>query len=106
MAVYHGLETEPSIETFEAQAESQPVELRLRRRLHWQGRSWWSGEDHIHANYAGPYYLRPEDALAMAEAEDLNVSNLLAANAEGERVYDREFFEGKASALSKPTPSR
>jgi len=102
VAVYHGLETEPSIKTFEAQAGSPPVELHLKRRIRWQGRGWWSGEDHIHANYAGPYYLRPEDALAMAEAEDLNVSNLLAANAEGERVYDREFFEGKPSALSKP----
>jgi hypothetical protein len=36
----------------------------------------------------------------MAEAEDLNVSNMLVANAEGARAYDREFFEGKPSVVS------
>jgi TolB protein len=101
VAAYHGIEFEPAVLEAQADSEGSSVRVTVKRRLHWQGSGWWSGEDHIHANYAGPYYLRPEDALAMAEAEDLNVSNLLAANAEGERVYDREFFEGKPNALSQ-----
>jgi TolB protein len=102
IAAYHGLEWEPAIVEGNVGPGGPPLRAVLKRRLKWQGHGWWTGEDHIHANYAGPYYLRPEDALAMAEAEDLNVSNLLAANAEGERVYDREFFEGKPNLLSKP----
>lgn len=101
VAAYHGLEWEPAVVEASAGPGGAPLRAVLKRRLQWQGNGWWSGEDHIHANYAGPYYLRPEDALAMAEAEDLNISNLLAANAEGERIYDREFFEGKPNSLSK-----
>jgi hypothetical protein len=96
VAAWRGIEYDPVIVSA-AEGEAQ---LTLRRRIRWQGQGSWSGEDHIHANYAGPYYLRPEDALLMAEAEDLNVSNLLVANAEGARAYDREFFEGKPHSLS------
>jgi len=101
ISAYHGLEYEPAVIEAEAGKDGAPIKVTVKRQLHWQGNGWWSGEDHIHANYAGPYYLRPADAMAMAEAEDLNISNLLAANAEGERVYDREFFEGRPNQLSK-----
>jgi TolB protein len=100
VAAYHGIEYEPAVVEAQAQPDTPAVRATVKRRLRWQGNGWWSGEDHIHANYVGPYYLRPDDALVMAEAEDLNVSNLLAANAEGERVYDREFFEGRPNVLS------
>ncbi|HYO84645.1 MAG TPA: hypothetical protein VES20_24800, partial [Bryobacteraceae bacterium] len=96
IAAWRGIEYEPVVVT----GAERDADIVLQRRLRWQGEGWWSGEDHIHANYAGPYYLRPDDALLMAEAEDLNVSNLLVANAEGARTYDREFFEGKPSMLS------
>jgi Tol biopolymer transport system component len=103
VAAFHGIEFEPVVVNSEVtQQKNAEVQLVLRRRSQWQGHGWWSGEDHIHANYAGPYYLRPDDALVMTEAEDLNVANMLAANAEGERVYDREFFEGGPSMTSKP----
>lgn len=101
VAASHGMEYDPVADTVVArQGETTEIELVLKRRTRWQANGWWTGENHIHANYAGPYYLRPEDALTMAEAEDLNVSNMLAANAEGERVYDREFFEGRPHVLS------
>lgn len=104
IAAFHGIEFEPAVRTLSIEPNhTTEVELVLKRRSSWQGHGWWSGEDHIHANYAGPYYLRPQDALDMIEAEDLNVANMLAANAEGARVYDREFFEGKPNALSTPT---
>jgi len=104
VAAFRGPEREPAVSvTTVRPGQTAAIELTLKRTAHWQGAGWWSGEDHIHANYAGPYYLRPEDALAMAEAEDLNVSNMLAANAEGERIYDREFFLGKPSPLSTRT---
>lgn len=103
VSAYLGLEHEPAAMTVSLAAGGDArAELNLRRKLNWQGKGWWSGEDHIHANYAGAYYMRPEDALLMADGEDLNVSNMLAANAEGERAYDREFFEGKVSSISKP----
>jgi len=97
---FRGIEHEPALaEGVVAAGKTQEVELVLKRYTAWQGRGWWTGEDHIHANYAGPYYLRPEDVLTMLEAEDLNIANMLVANAEGTRPYDREFFEGKAGSL-------
>jgi Tol biopolymer transport system component len=98
VAAFHGFEHEPAV----SEGSDPEVTLTLRRRLQWQGAGWWSGEDHIHANYAGPYYLRPPDARLMIDAEDLNVGNFLVANAEGARAYDREFFEGKPHSLSTP----
>ncbi len=101
VAAFRGIENDPI--TFEAHltpGKTEEVKIVLKRFASWQGKGWWSGENHIHANYAGPYYLRPEDALTMLEAEDLNIANMLVANAEGERPYDQEFFEGKPNKLS------
>jgi len=96
VAAFRGLEYQPAI----SESGSDTVVLTLKKVSHWQGNGWWSGEDHIHANYAGPYYLRPEDSRLMVEAEDLNVANFLVANAEGRRMYDKEFFQGKPHPLS------
>jgi TolB protein len=70
---------------------------------------WYSGDNHIHANYTIlDYRNRPEDIVLMAEAEDLNVSNLLVADFGGtpsfdwvEGFWDQQFFEGKPNALSR-----
>ena len=41
---------------------------------------WWSADTHWHINYGGPYVLRPEDALNLMRAEDLDLANPMAAN--------------------------
>jgi hypothetical protein len=70
---------------------------------------WYSGDNHVHANYTLlDYRNTPEDIVLMAQAEDLNVTNLLVANYGGtpsfdwvEGFWDQQFFEGKPSGLSR-----
>src|SRR2546426_4072200 len=41
-----------------------------------RSRGWFSGENHIHANYGyGAWYNTPASILDMCEGEDLNVCN-------------------------------
>jgi hypothetical protein len=64
-------------------------------------RGWFSGENHIHANYGyGAWYNTPSSILDMCEGEDLNVCNLMVANSDGDGVFDREFFRGRLDARS------
>jgi len=66
-------------------------------------RGWFSGENHIHANYGyGAWYNTPASILDMCEGEDLNVCNLVVANSDGDGVFDREFFRGRLDARSTP----
>jgi TolB protein len=66
-------------------------------------RGWFSGENHIHANYGyGAWYNTPQTILEQIEGEDLNVANLVVANSDGNGVFDREFFRGKLDPLSTP----
>src|SRR3989454_11134219 len=66
-----------------------------------RSRGWFSGENHIHANYGyGAWYTTPASILDMCEGEDLNVCNLMVANSDGDGVFDREFFRGRLDARS------
>lgn len=79
------------------------AELRLERWVHAAEEGWFSGENHIHANYGyGAWYNSPQTILDQCEGEDLNVSNLLAANSDGDGVFDREYFRGRLDPLSTP----
>ena len=75
-------------------AGQQEIPVYLNRLTNLQEEGWYSGETHIHANYAhnGPYWIRPADVLMMIEAEDLNVGNVLAANSWGSAIMDKEHF--------------
>lgn len=62
---------------------------------------WYSGENHIHANYGyGQWYNTPRSILDMCEAEDLHVANLVVANSDSDAIFDREFFSGGPDPLS------
>jgi TolB protein len=66
-------------------------------------RGWYSGENHIHANYGfGPWYNTPATIFEQCAGEDLRVANLVVANSDGEPVFDREFFSGGMHPLSTP----
>lgn len=79
------------------------VEIALQRWTHMAEHGWYSGENHIHANYGyGEWYNTPRTILDLCEGEDLNVSNLVLANSDGNGVFDREFFRGRIDPLSKP----
>ncbi|MDA1273817.1 MAG: CehA/McbA family metallohydrolase [Verrucomicrobia bacterium] len=65
------------------------------------GSGWFSGENHIHANYGyGAWYNTPSSVLDQCEGEDLNVCNIMVANSDGNGVFDREFFRGRPDGYS------
>lgn len=83
--------------------QTRTLELKLERWTDAWSRGWFSGENHIHANYGyGAWYNTPASILDMCEGEDLNVCNLVVANSDGDGVFDREFFRGRLDARSTP----
>lgn len=54
-------------------------------------RGFWSGDLHVHMNYAGHYRNTPERLRAQAEAEDLHVVENLIVNKE-QRIPDVAYF--------------
>lgn len=76
-----------------------PVELE--RWTHAAKNGWYSGENHIHANYGyGQWYNTPRTMLQQCGGEDLNVCNFMVANSDTDGVFDRAFFRGGADPLS------
>jgi len=91
---------ETTIEITEAEAS---VTLSPRRWTDEAARGWYSGENHIHANYGyGEWYQTPASIVELCEGEDLGVANLVVANSDGNGVFDREFFLGRLEPRSKP----
>jgi TolB protein len=83
--------------------EPNAVVLRLQRWTDMAAQGWFSGENHIHANYGyGAWHNTPSSVLDMCEGEDLNIGNIMVANSDGDGVFDRQFFLGRPDAKSKP----
>ena len=93
---WRGFEYEPVSRTVEVRAgEHATVELQLDRWIDMAANGWYSGDNHIHPNYGGHYFVTPEDLRNKAHAEDLNVVNGMIANYWGNsRVEDLEHFLG------------
>ena len=83
------------------EATALDLDVKLERWTDAWSRGWFSGENHIHANYGyGAWYNTPASILDLCEGEDLNVCNLVVANSDGDGVFDREFFRGQLDASS------
>ncbi|MBI2947483.1 MAG: CehA/McbA family metallohydrolase, partial [Verrucomicrobia bacterium] len=83
--------------------ETNRVVVRLERWTEMASQGWYSGENHIHANYGyGAWHNTPRSVLDMCEGEDLNVGNIMVANSDGDGVFDRRFFLGRPDDQSKP----
>jgi len=86
-----------------AEGKTTSVTLELERWTDPAAKGWWSGENHIHANYGyGSWYTQPDELRRMMEAEGLNVANLVVANSDTDGVFDREFFLGRPDPASGP----
>ena len=82
-------------------AKELELTINLERWTNQSERSWWSGENHIHANYGyGEWYNTPATILRQCQGEDLNVCNAVIANSDGEAIFDREFFRGQVDPRS------
>jgi Tol biopolymer transport system component len=81
--------------------ETKPVKFQLQpHMLPERFGKWYSGDLHVHMNYAGTYRNVPEQMLAQAKAENLNVVNNLIVNKE-QRIPDMAYYsDGKPDAAS------
>lgn len=97
-----GLEYRRSERTFTLDEENvEAVGLKLERWIHMAKRGWYSGENHVHANYGyGEWYNTPKTILRQCQGEDLNVCNTVVANSDGDAIFDREFFLGQVDPRS------
>src|SRR5262249_21289029 len=102
LRAWHGLEfrtTEKALVVKAGETSEQTISLE-----HWadpNSRGWYSGENHIHANYGyGEYYNSPKDMADMIAGENLNIGNFMVANSDGDGVFDREYFRGRPDPLS------
>lgn len=100
--VFHGPEYRPATGSVSVTSgKITEVTISLERWTNAAERGWYSGENHIHANYGyGHWYSTPESMLAQCSGEDLRVCNFMVANSDTDAVFDREFFRGKADPLS------
>ena len=96
LEAWRGFEYEPVSRTVEVRAgEFTTVEVQLDRWTDMAADGWYSGDNHIHPNYGGHYFVTPEDLRNKAHSEDLNVANGMIANYWGNsRVEDLEHFLG------------
>lgn len=92
--------------SFEFSVKADGVEelnVDLERWAHPAERGWYSGENHIHANYGyGEWYNSPETMRLQCAGEDLRVCNFVVANSDSEGIFDRQYFRGRADPLSTP----
>lgn len=104
LAAVRGPEHKPIKQTLTLRAgETIQITLRLERWTDLAAEGWYSGENHIHANYGyGAWHNTPRSVLEMCEGEDLNVGNIMVANSDGDGVFDRRFFLGRPDDQSKP----
>ncbi|MCI0538371.1 MAG: CehA/McbA family metallohydrolase, partial [Verrucomicrobiales bacterium] len=102
LVVIRGMEYRDHHREFEVKpGETSALDVSLERWTDMAARGWYSGENHIHANYGyGAWYHTPRTIQDRCEAEDLNVANIMVANSDGDGVYDREFFLGQPDGHS------
>ena len=81
--------------------ETTPLRIEMARWTDQAAHDWYSGENHIHANYGyGAWYNSPRTMRAQCSGEDLRVGNFMVANSDGDGIFDREFFRGAPDPLS------
>ncbi len=76
-----------------AMGESRTVALTPTRLYDAAARGWYGADLHVHLNYTGDTVLDPAEATLMQRGEGLHVLNLVAANYNTARVYDRAALD-------------
>jgi len=93
LEIERGIEYEPERLEFEVSASKIPsLKVAMKRWTHMSQDGWYSGDSHVH-------FLDPQTALLEAQAEDLNVINVLASSG-GDLVTSVDHFTGDPSVHS------
>lgn len=99
--VQRGFEYRPVHKKITIDEDITQHSINLERWINQPAKGWYSGENHIHANYGyGHWYNQPKTVLAQCAGENLNICNLVVANSDTDAVFDREFFRGRPDHLS------
>jgi hypothetical protein len=86
-----------------AAGETREVTLAMDRWINMPEGGWFSGENHIHANYGyGAWHNDPVTIRDQCDGENLHVANVVVANSDGDGVFDRQYFSGRPDPLSMP----
>ena len=85
-----------------AAGESREIQVALKRWINMPERGWFSGENHIHANYGYGAGTNPATIRDQCEGENLHVANV--ANRR-RRSFRSQYFLGHPDPLSRPAPS-
>ena len=75
------------------------LDISLERVADLASEGWWSGDLHVHMNYAGAYRMYPEQLAFQAFAEDLHLVENLIVNKE-QRIPDIGYFDGSPDVYS------
>lgn len=90
-----------SLEIDVAAGKTHEITVDMERWIHQAKAGWYSGENHIHANYGyGQWYNTPATMFQQCSGEDLNVCNFMVANSDTDGIFDRAFFRGRPDSLS------
>jgi hypothetical protein len=97
--VIRGLESRPVRRRVKIESSSTlDLEIPLERIADLASEHWWSGDLHVHMNYAGAYRMTPERLAFQASAEDLHLVENLIVNKE-QRMPDIRYFNGSPDAF-------
>jgi Tol biopolymer transport system component len=101
---FRGPEYKPAFHEITIQdGKTLDLTVELDRWTHAAKEGWFSGENHIHANYGyGQWYNTPDTMFTQCAGEDLNVSNFMVANSDTDGIFDRPFFKGGPDPRSTP----
>jgi len=102
LRAWRGPEYRPVSLSFKVEP-GKPAEqiVRLERYANPAAEGWYSGENHIHANYGyGEWYNSPATMLEQCAGENLRVCNFMVANSDTDGIFDREFFRGQVDPLT------
>src|SRR5262249_40911960 len=93
LRAFRGPEYKPAFREIAIEAgKTLDMTVDLDRWTHAAKEGWYSGENHIHANYGyGQWYNTPETMLTQCAGEDLNVCNFMVANSDTDGIFDRRF---------------
>ena len=104
LRAFHGPIFRTTHLSFEITADAEKtvvVELKRWRNILPEWNGWYSGENHIHANYGyGEWYNTPKTMLRQCSGEGLHVCNFMVANSDMNGAFDREFFRGQPDSQS------
>ena len=99
---FHGPEFKTTYQTIEVESgELTKATVKLNRWASPAKDGWYSGENHIHANYGyGEWYNSPETMLNQSAGEALSISNFMVANSDTDGIFDRRYFRGRPDSIS------